>query len=225
MVASGADDSILYLSHPHIGTDKLQFIVKAWRERCEALGCEFRFNTPVESILASEGRITGVTAGRGPESFDAVVLAAGHSSRSMYRSLAELGAAMERKPFAGGVRVEHPQEMVNRRQLGDKVDPSRTGAAEYYLTWNGEGVGQSAYSFCMCPGGVIVPCADADDGLFTNGMSYSNRAGAFANSAVVVPVTPDDLSGFGFASGPEAAHNQLAGMDFIRDLEKKAFEM
>src|SRR5690606_25191007 len=115
MVASGADDSILYLSHPHIGTDKLQFIVKAWRERCEALGCEFRFNTPVESILASEGRITGVTAGRGPESFDAVVLAAGHSSRSMYRRLAELGAAMERKPFSVGVRVEHPQEMVNRR--------------------------------------------------------------------------------------------------------------
>lgn len=225
MVASGADGEILYLSHPHIGTDKLQFIVKAWRERCEALGCEFRFNTPVESISASEGRVTGVSAGRGAEPFDAVVLAAGHSSRSIYRRLAELGVAMDRKPFSVGVRVEHPQEMVNRRQLGEKVDPSLIGAAEYFLTWNAEAEGLSAYSFCMCPGGVVVPCADADDGLFTNGMSYSNRAGAFANSAVVVPVTPADLSEFGFASGPEAADNVLAGMDFIRDLEKKAFGM
>jgi uncharacterized protein len=113
------------------------------------------------------------------------------------------------------VRVEHPQDMVNRRQLGEKVDPSMTGAAEYYLTWNAEAEGLSAYSFCMCPGGVVVPCADEKDGLFTNGMSYSNRAGAFANSAVVVPVTPADLAG----------GDVLAGMDFIRDLEVKAYSL
>ena len=129
--------------------------------------------------------------------------------------------ALEPKPFAVGVRVEHPQDMVNRRQLGDRVDASLTGAAEYFLTWNGPAeavppaeardrdcppagtlsaakgappANLSAYSFCMCPGGVVVPCADAPDGLFTNGMSYSNRAGAFANSAVVVPVTPEELA-------------------------------
>ena len=213
LVASGADEDIVYLSHPHIGTDRLQFIVKTWRERCQALGCEFRFNTPVESILTESGRISGVTVGGGPEAFDALVLAAGHSSRPLYRRLAELGVAMERKPFSVGVRVEHPQDMVNRRQLGEKVNPSMTGAAEYYLTWNAEAEGLSAYSFCMCPGGVVVPCADEKDGLFTNGMSYSNRAGAFANSAVVVPVTPADLAG----------GDVLAGMDFIRDLEVKAY--
>ncbi len=215
LVACGADEDIVYLSHPHIGTDKLQFIVKAWRERCQALGCEFRFNTPVESILAESGRITGVTVGGAPEAFDALVLAAGHSSRPLYRRLAELGVAMERKPFSVGVRVEHPQDMVNRRQLGERVDASVTGAAEYYLTWNAEAEGLSAYSFCMCPGGVVVPCADEKDGLFTNGMSYSNRAGAFANSAVVVPVGPADLPGA----------DVLAGLDYIRDLEVRAFEL
>jgi uncharacterized FAD-dependent dehydrogenase len=116
------------------------------------------------------------------------------------------------------VRVEHPQAMINRRQLGDRVDPSDTGAAEYFLTWNDPGQTRSAYSFCMCPGGVVVPCADAADGLFTNGMSYSNRAGAFANSAVVAPVTPADLDAWGF-SGP------LGGLDFIRNLEVKAFAL
>ncbi|MEO6097050.1 MAG: FAD-dependent oxidoreductase [Fibrobacteria bacterium] len=215
LVASGAEADIIYLSHPHIGTDKLQFIVKAWRERCQALGCEFRFNTPVDSILTESGRISGVTVAGAPEPFDALVLAAGHSSRLLYRRLAELGVAMERKPFSVGARVEHPQEMVNRRQLGEKVDPAVTGAAEYYLTWNAEAEGLSAYSFCMCPGGVVVPCADSEDALFTNGMSYSNRAGAFANSAVVVPVTPADLAGT----------DVLAGLDYIRDLEVRAFAL
>ena len=225
LVACGADEGIVYLSHPHIGTDRLQFIVKAWRERCIALGCVFRFNTAVESVLVSDGRISGVTVGGKAEPCDALVLAAGHSSRPLYRRLAELGVAMDRKPFSVGVRVEHPQEMVNRRQLGDRVDASMTGAAEYYLTWNGAEEGQSAYSFCMCPGGVVVPCADAEDGLFTNGMSYSNRAGAFANSAVVVPVTPADLDAWSApAAGARGAHaSVLAGLDFIRDLEIKAF--
>ncbi len=253
LVASGAEADIVYLSHPHIGTDKLQFIVKAWRERCVALGCEFRFNTPVESILTDGGRISGVTVAGAAEPFDALVLAAGHSSRPLYRRLAELGVAMDRKPFSVGVRVEHPQAMVNRRQLGERVDASLTGAAEYYLTYNGEAEGHSAYSFCMCPGGVVVPCADADDGLFTNGMSYSNRAGAFANSAVVVPVTPADLdelaasrwplavrgpasvagTSAGAASAPAGTSADpfgmgppvLAGLDFIRDLEAKAYEL
>jgi len=136
----------------------------------------------------------------------------------LYSILAGLGVGLERKPFSVGVRVEHPQEMVNRRQLGENVDPSLTGAAEYFLTWNSEDKSASAYSFCMCPGGVVVPCADTPDALFTNGMSYSNRAGAFANSAVVVPVDPADLDAWGF-SGP------LGGLDLIRDLEVKAFAL
>jgi uncharacterized FAD-dependent dehydrogenase len=218
LVACGAPEDVRWLSHPHIGTDKLQFIVKAWRERCRDLGCAFRFDTTVEGIVAEGGRITGVTVGGRIEPCDALVLAAGHSSRPLYRALADLGAAMERKPFSVGVRVEHPQDMVNRRQLGEKVDASVTGAAEYFLTWNSDDQSLSAYSFCMCPGGVVVPCADADDALFTNGMSYSNRAGAFANSAVVVPVTPADLDAWGKTG-------VLAGLDFIRELEVKAFAL
>jgi uncharacterized FAD-dependent dehydrogenase len=218
LVACGAPAEIAWLSHPHIGTDQLQFIVKAWRERCIALGCVFRFDTPVEGIAAADGRITAVTVAGTDEPCDALVLASGHSSRGLYAVLGGLGAAMDRKPFSVGVRVEHPQEMVNRRQLGEKVDPSLTGAAEYFLTWNSEDKTASAYSFCMCPGGVVVPCADAADALFTNGMSYSNRAGAFANSAVVVPVVPEDLDAWGHA-GP------LGGLDFIRALEIKAFAL
>jgi uncharacterized FAD-dependent dehydrogenase len=165
------------------------------------------------------------------EPFDAVILAMGHSSRTLYGRLAERGVALEPKPFAVGVRVEHPQDMVNRRQLGEKVDASLTGAAEYFLTWNGEagagaggeraGAPLSGYSFCMCPGGVVVPCADAPDGLFTNGMSYSNRAGAFANSAVVVPVTPEELASLGH----DPAADPLAGLAFIRSLEIGAFSL
>jgi uncharacterized protein len=215
LVASGADEDITYLSHPHIGTDKLQFIITAFRKRCEALGGRYRFNTPVTDILIKDGKVSGIEVEGKSEAFDAVVLAAGHSSRVLYLKLMEHGVSMERKPFSVGVRVEHPQEMVNRRQLGENVDVKKTGAAEYYLTWNDEAEGLSAYSFCMCPGGVIVPCADADDGLFTNGMSYSNRAGAFANSAVVVPVGPADLPG----------SETLAGLDFIRELEVKAYQL
>lgn len=218
LVASGAPDEIMWLSHPHIGTDKLQFIVKAWRERCIALGCTFRFDTCVEGIRTEAGRITAVTVSGRDEACDALVLAAGHSSGPLYAVLAGMGAALERKPFSVGVRVEHPQELVNRRQLGEKVDSSLTGAAEYFLTWNAEDKSASAYSFCMCPGGVVVPCADSPDALFTNGMSYSNRAGAFANSAVVVPVDPEDLDAWGFA-GP------LGGLALIRDLEIKAFAL
>lgn len=258
LVASGADESIAYLSHPHIGTDKLQFIIKALRERCIALGGIFRFNTVVDDLIVEDGRAAGVVVGGSPERFDAVVLAAGHSSRTLYARLHAHGVAMESKPFAVGVRVEHPQEMVNRRQYGEKVDVGLTGAAEYFLTWNGaiepaceigpatdkpttvksaadrsaadKSASMSAYSFCMCPGGVVVPCADSADGLFTNGMSYSNRAGAFANSAVVVPVTPEDLREMGLTgpsagASPLAGASPMAGFEFIRSLEVKAFAM
>lgn len=234
LIACGADAGIAYESHPHIGTDKLQFIIKAMRELARSLGAEFRFDTVVEDVLIREGRASGVVVAGLPEAFDAVVLAAGHSARHLLGKLAGHGVAMEAKPFAVGVRVEHPQEMVNRRQLGDKVDASLTGAAEYFLTFNGPASAAagpasappslSGYSFCMCPGGVVVPCADAPDGLFTNGMSYSNRAGYFANSAVVVPVTPEDLPVLSGSAGA-GGHPALRGYAFIRELEVKAFAL
>ncbi len=229
-VASGADPEIAYLSHPHIGTDQLQFIIKGFRDLCTAAGCIIHFNTLVDEILTENKRVTGLklislqdsqpgqdsqNRNERIEEFDAVVLAAGHSAQVLYRKLKSMSVAMERKPFSVGVRVEHPQELVNHKQLGDKIDLSLVGAAEYFLTWNAPEQGLGGYSFCMCPGGVIVPCADSENGLFTNGMSYSNRAGAFANSAIVIPVAPEDLPG----------DDILAGIDFIRNLEIKAFAL
>jgi uncharacterized FAD-dependent dehydrogenase len=217
LVASGADPSIEYLHHPHIGTDKLQFIVDKFRVHCEEAGCTFRFETEVVDLILEEGRCAGLVAVhagvRDSLRYDAVVVAPGLSAHDFYRALEARGVAMERKAFAVGVRVEHPQELINARQLGDRVDARVTGAAEYFLTWQND-AGHAAYSFCMCPGGVVVPCADAADALFTNGMSYSNRGTAYANSAVVATVKPERL--------PPGV---LAGVDYQRDLERRAFEL
>lgn len=215
LVDCGADPAITYLAHPHIGTDRLQAIIATMRKRAEALGAVFHFDAEVESLHLLSGRCAGVVVGGQIHAFDAVVFAAGLSAHALYETLLRQGVAIERKGFAVGVRVEHPQSLVNRRQLGDRVDPKTVGSAEYFLTWQNESREQSAYSFCMCPGGVVVPCADAEGALFTNGMSYSNRASAFANSAVVVPVADADLPGDGV----------LAGVAFQRDLERRAFAM
>lgn len=221
LVAGGADPSIEYLHHPHIGTDKLQFIVDKFRVHCEEAGCVFRFQTEVVDLVLENGRCTGVeiesvadnAAVRETLRFDAVVIAPGLSAHDLYRALEARGVEMERKAFAVGVRVEHPQELINARQLGDRVDPRVTGAAEYFLTWQND-YGQAAYSFCMCPGGVVVPCADAEGALFTNGMSYSNRGTVFANSAVVAAVSPERLAG-----------GILAGVDYQRELERRAYAL
>lgn len=213
LVACGADPSIEYLHHPHLGTDRLQFIVDNYRKLCEAAGCVFRFGTEVTDLLLEEGRCAGLVAAGNEERFDAVVLAPGLSAHGLYRALAARGVALEKKAFAVGVRVEHPQALINARQLGERVDPHLTGAAEYFLTWQNES-GAAAYSFCMCPGGVVVPCADAEGALFTNGMSYSNRASAFANSAVVAAVDPARLPG-----------GVLAGLDYQLDLERRAYAL
>ncbi len=221
LVEAGADPAIGYLHHPHLGTDKLQFVVDKFRARCEEAGCIFRFETEVIDLVINDGRCAGVVAEtRGERSshpFDAVVIAPGLSVHPFYRALEARGVAMEPKAFAVGVRVEHPQDMINARQLGERVDARVVGAAEYFLTWQNES-GDAAYSFCMCPGGVIVPCADAEGALFTNGMSYSNRGSAFANSAVIATVSPERL---------QHLHpgDILAGVTFQRDLERRAWDL
>ncbi|HEX2612163.1 MAG TPA: FAD-dependent oxidoreductase [Fibrobacteria bacterium] len=213
LVACGADASIEYLHHPHLGTDRLQFIVDNYRKLCEAAGCTFRFGTEVTDLLIESGRCVGVAANGESLRFDAVAVAPGLSAHGLYRALAARGVTMERKAFAVGVRVEHPQALINARQLGDRVDAKVTGAAEYFLTWQND-EGAAAYSFCMCPGGVVVPCADAEGALFTNGMSYSNRGTAFANSAVVAAVDPARLGG-----------DVLAGLDYQLDMERRAYAL
>jgi uncharacterized FAD-dependent dehydrogenase len=212
LVACGADPSILYLHHPHLGTDRLQFIIAAFRRRCEEAGAVFRFDTEVTDLLVEQGNCRGVVAEGKELPYDSVVLAPGLSAHGLYQALSARGVAMERKGFSVGVRVEHPQDLVNRCQLGEAVDARLTGAAEYFLT-HGSG-GSGVYSFCMCPGGVVIPCADRPDALFTNGMSYSNRATPFANSAVVATVDVAALPG-----------GVLAGVEYQLQLEKAAFRM
>ena len=211
LVACGAEPEILYLHHPHLGTDRLQFVIAAFRRRCEEAGAVFRFETEVEDLCVENGRCRGLWAAGREFAFDAVVLAPGLSAHRLYEVAASRGVALERKGFSLGLRVEHPQAWVNRSRLGE-VDTRLTGAAEYFLTF---GKGEAcAYSFCMCPGGVVIPCADRPDALFTNGMSYSNRATPYANSAVVVPVDVAALPG-----------GVLAGMEYQVALEKAAFRM
>ncbi len=210
LVACGAEEEILALHHPHLGTDQLQFIVSAFRKHCEEAGATFRFGTEVTDLMVEARRCRGVVVDGVEIPFDAVVLAPGLSAHPLYTALATRGVGMERKDFSVGLRVEHPQAFINRRQLGEKVETRATGAAEYFLTWSGKEAG--AYSFCMCPGGVVIPCADSSDGICVNGMSYSNRATAFANSAVVVSVKAAMLSG-----------GVLAGLEYQQNLERKAF--
>src|SRR5690606_22065319 len=146
--------AIEYLHHPHLGTDKLQFIVDAFRSRCEEAGCVFRFETEVVDLVVDNGRCTGLLAEhagvRTPHAFAAVVVAPGLSVHAFYRAVLARGVGMEPKAFAVGVRVEQPQEMINARQLGDRADARMVGAAEYFLTWQNP-AGDAAYSFCMCP--------------------------------------------------------------------------
>ncbi|NOY93120.1 MAG: FAD-dependent oxidoreductase [Deltaproteobacteria bacterium] len=220
-VRFGAPESILVDAHPHLGTDKLVQIVRAMRERILELGAEVRFETRVDDLLVHRGAVVGVRTREGDElRADAVILATGHSARDTYERLEALGVPLEPKPFAVGVRAEHPQELVNEIQLGASAGHPKLGAADYALSaqvpdaFMGK---RGVYSFCMCPGGLIVPSPTEPGGMAVNGMSNAKRGGRFANSGLVVQVTPEDLRRQGYAEGP------LIGVAFQRALERATF--
>jgi uncharacterized FAD-dependent dehydrogenase len=198
LVKAGADPEVLYYTKAHIGTDKLQFILRNIRKQIVDMGGEVRFETKLNDLRTQNGSLTGILLNSEWVACENLVLASGHSARDVYRMLLAHNVKIEAKPFAIGVRVEHPQSMINRRQLGDKVDTRLTGSAEYVLKSCGVGR-KEAYSFCMCPGGVLIPCATEAGTVATNGMSYSGRSAPFANSGIVVPVDysnhPDPLAG------------------------------
>ncbi len=214
LVAAGAPESIRFDGKPHIGTDTLVEVVKGLRRKIESLGGEIRFRTRVEALAIEAGRARGVVlADGGRIDAGAVVLAIGHSSRDTFASLAAQGVPMERKPFAIGLRIEHPQEMISRSQYGDAWDHPALGAADYKLTHRASD-GRSVYTFCMCPGGYVVD-ASSEPGLSAcNGMSDYARDAPNANAAIVVSVRPDDFEG----SGP------LAGVEYQRRWERLAWE-
>jgi len=222
-VRFGARPDILVDAHPHLGTDKLVRIVRSMREHLLGLGVDYRFDCRVDDLLLADGRIRGVRIASGEEiQAGHVVLATGHSARDTYEKLEQLGIAIEAKAFAVGVRAEHPQGLIDRIQFGDAAGHPDLGAAEYAATHQvpDAHLGQrGVYSFCMCPGGLIVPSPTEPGRMAVNGMSNAKRSGAFANSGVVVQVTPEDIGRHGIAAHP------LAGVAFQREIEERTFAM
>lgn len=217
--AAGAPKEILWEAKPHIGTDLLPGVVKKIRETILSLGGEIHFDAKMTGLSAKDGHVTGVefrSRGGSLEEIETrnVILAVGHSARDTFAMLEKLGLPMEAKPFAVGARIEHPQKLVDTAQYGKSAGHPALGAADYKLAVhlkNGRGV----YTFCMCPGGTVVAAASEPGRLVTNGMSEFARSGENANSALLVNVGPEDFG----AEGP------LAGVEFQRRLEEKAFAL
>ncbi len=216
LVAHGAPERILYDAKPHIGTDVLSQVVKSMRRTILAHGGKVLFETRLERLEVDEdrGRLTGVWVSGGCRiPCEQLVLAIGHSARDTFQMLYDAGLPMEAKPFAVGLRVEHPQSMINQVQYG-MADQGRLGAAPYKVTAKASN-GRSVYSFCMCPGGYVVNASSEPGRLTVNGMSYSGRNGRNANSAIIVSVSPQDYG----------SKHPLAGVDFQRRLEEKAYQL
>jgi uncharacterized FAD-dependent dehydrogenase len=215
LVRFGAPPEIAWLAKPHIGTDRLRTVVTALREFLIGRGVEVRFNQTLTDLQISQERLSGIVINDGQEEpCAALILAPGHSARDTYRLLLDRGVRLEAKPFAVGVRVEHPQELINRIQYGLPQHP-QLPAADYALAYNNTTSGRSAYSFCMCPGGVVVAGASEAGGVVTNGMSSHRRNSPSANSALVVTVGRADF----------ADASPLAGIEFQRRLERQAFTL
>ncbi len=216
LYANGASEDILIDAHPHIGTDKLPTIIKNIRETIKDCGGEVHFETSMKSLLISDNKIKGVQTIKGDRiEAHAVMLATGHSARDVYQMLHNQGIEIEAKPFAMGVRIEHPQELIDSIQYScDKRGPYLP-AASYNLVEQIENRG--VYSFCMCPGGIIVPASTADDEMVVNGMSPSFRNTKFANSGLVTEIHLEDLA----KTGPI---NSLSGLDYQQAFEKLAFK-
>jgi len=212
LVKAGAGEDILFDAKPHVGTDVLLTVVQNIRQRIISLGGEVRFGEKVTDIITKNGKISGVEI-NGQETLesDHVILAIGHSARDTFETLLARSVPMEPKPFAMGVRIEHPQTTVDMAQYG-KLDPVLP-PADYKLVKHLED--RTVYSFCMCPGGFVVAAASESGGVVTNGMSYADRAGENANAALLVSLKPEDFPG----NGP------LSGMYWQREIEQAAYRI
>ncbi len=214
-VAAGAPADILYLNKPHLGSDRLPAIVQNIRQTIIALGGEVRFHSRVDDLLIKDNKIAAVViAGQGELPASAVILAPGNSARDTFAMLMERGVDLQVKPFSIGVRIEHPQAMIDEAQYGASAGHPRLGPADYKMFFHAPG-GRSAYTFCMCPGGLVVAAETEAGGVATNGMSLFARDNANANSALLVGITPADFGG----------DHPLAGVEFQRIWERKAFDL
>ncbi len=213
-VRFGAPPEVQYLQRPHIGTDRLRRIMPAMRRFLREKGAEFRFQAKVTGLKIAKGRIEGVYINEREEVQGSVLfLALGNSARDTFGMLCHAGVAMEPKPFAIGLRVEHPQRLIDRVQYGPSAGHPRLPPAEYQLTYR-TSKGRGVYSFCMCPGGAVIGSSSERGRMVTNGMSYFRRNSPWANSALVVSVGKEDFR----------ASHPLAGVEFQQRWEEKAFQ-
>ena len=222
-VEAGAPEEILWQAKPHIGTDLLVDIVRNIRKQIEQAGGEVRFNTQLTALHFENGHLTQAEIAR-PQPVtelipaSRVVLACGHSARDTFELVRDAGVRMEQKPFSVGVRIEHPQQLINRSQYGKAASHPALGAADYKLSMHlrpqkGEEQGRGVYTFCMCPGGEVVCAASEPEGVVVNGMSRFARDGQNANSALLVGVGPEDFDG----------EDPLAGVKLQREMEQAAY--
>jgi uncharacterized FAD-dependent dehydrogenase len=212
-VKAGAPPEILYVAKPHIGTFRLVSVVETMRRTIESLGGEVRFAQRVTDFQIDQGRIRGVMLASGASlRCDQVILALGHSARDTFAQLHDRGVFMEAKPFSIGLRIEHPQSLIDRARWGKHAGNALLGAADYKLVHHARS-GRSVYSFCMCPGGTVVAATSELNRVVTNGMSQYSRNERNANAGIVVSITPADYPG-----------DALAGVAFQRYWESRAFE-
>ncbi len=213
-VEAGAPQEILFEHKPHVGTDKLRLMVNGLEAAIRAYNGEIRYGAHIVDFFSSGNSLAGVVLADGEKiSSNVVVLACGHSARDTYAKLTEIEVGIEAKPFAIGVRIEHPQELIDQAQYGDFSGHPLLGAADYALVYHTPDKRRTAYSFCMCPGGKVVAAASEAGGVVVNGMSMYRRDSGVANSALVVNVNSLD-----FGNDP------LAGVEFQRRYERLAFE-
>ena len=215
LVEHGAKEDILIDAHPHIGSNKLPNIVANIRETILTHGGEIHFNALMTDLIIEDEKLLGVVINEKEEHrADSVILATGHSARDVYRLLDEKAVRMELKPFALGVRIEHPQSLIDKIQYNQSPREDALPASSYKLVSQADGRG--VFSFCMCPGGLVVPAATAPGEIVVNGMSLSRRDSAYANSGTVVAVEPEDLK-------PFAEHGIFAGLEFQKRVEQAMF--
>ncbi len=217
--AHGAQESILTQQRPHIGTDILPRVVASIRQEIESLGGTVRFSAKLAGLVFDRGKLIGVRAAQGGDETeipcDAVILAIGHSARDTQEMLRAQGLALSPKPFSVGLRIEHPQALVDFAQYGEMAKSGLLPPAEYHLAAKARD-GRGVYTFCMCPGGRVMPAASEPGGVCVNGMSASRRDGSNANAAVLVEVNPADYM---------RGDDPLSGFDFQRKWEQKAYDL
>ncbi len=212
LVSAGAPSEILVENKPHVGTANLVLVVENLRGRIKKLGGEYRFQTRVSDLILEGDQVIGVEIATGEKiNASTVILAIGHSARDTFTMLYERGLKLAPKPFSVGFRIEHPQSLIDQNQFGASAGHPALGAADYQLSFH-TSLGRTVYSFCMCPGGVVIGASSEKEGVVTNGMSQYARNGVNANSAIVAEVLPEDIS-----------HEPLEGFIAQRNWEQKAY--